>query len=149
MAGMPDLTPGDGQDLYARFKEARQRRDVDRMLALFRDDAEYRADPFEPVLTGDVAIRDYWTDVAAAQANVEFDVERLWVVGRTVLANWHGAFTRRSSAERVRERGFTTLELDEAGLVSRCRMWAISRTVGTDSSFTVEPETDPGGPDGR
>jgi hypothetical protein len=149
MTGMPDLTPGDGQDLYARVKEAWQGRDVDRMLALFREDAEYRSDPFEPALVGDVAIRDYWTGVAAAQANVEFDVERLWVVGRTVLANWHVAFTRRRTAERVRERGFTTMELDEAGLVARSRAWVVSRVVGTDSSFSVEPEAAPGGSDGR
>ena len=149
MAGMPDLMPGDGQDLYARFKEAWQRRDVDLMVVLFREDAEYRPDPFEPPLVGDVAIRAYWTAAAAAQANVEFDVERLWVVGRTVLANWHGAFTSRGTAERVRERGFTTMELDDAGLVARCRVWAVSRVVGTDSSFSAEPETVPGGSDGR
>ena len=102
------------------------------MLALFREDAEYRADPFEPALVGDVAIREYWNGVAAAQANVEFDVERLWVVGRTVLANWHVAFTRRRTAERVRERGFTTMELDEAGLVTRPGRGSVSRVVGID-----------------
>ena len=69
-------------------------------------------------------------DVAAAQANVEFDAERLWVVGRTVLANWHGAFTDAQHGERVRERGFMTMELDEAGLVTRCREWAVSRDGG-------------------
>ena len=149
MTVMPDLTPGDGQDVFARFKEAWQRRDVDQMLALFREDAEYRPDPFEPPLVGDIAIREYWTGVAATQANVEFDVERIWVTGRTVLANWHVAFTRRTTAERIRQRGFTTLELDEVGLVARSRAWVVARTVGTDSSFSVEPESAPGGTDGR
>lgn len=146
---MPDLTPGDGQDLLARFKEAWQRRDVDRMVELFRDDAEYRADPFEPALVGDVAIRAYWTAAAASQANVEFDAERIWVSGRTILASWHVAVTRRSTAERSRERGFMTLELDEAGLVARFRTWVVTRAVGRDSSFSAEPEAGPGGTDGR
>lgn len=149
MTGMPDLTPGDGQDVFARFKGAWQRRDVDAMLALFREDAEYRPDPFEPPFVGEVAIRGHWNQVAATQANVEFDAERVWVVKRTVLANWHVAYTRRSTAERCRERGFTTLELDEAGLVTRSRSWVVLRVVGTDSTFPAEPEADPGGSDGR
>ena len=71
------------------------------------------ADPFEPPLVGANAIREYWNEAAATQANVEFDAERVWVGGRTVLASWHGAFTRRATAERVRDRGFMTLELDD------------------------------------
>ena len=138
---MPELlTPGDGQDLLARFKAAWERRDPDRAVALFAEDAEYRFDPFEPPLVGHNAIREYWNEAAASQANVEFDAERVWAVNRTVLASWHAAFTRRASAERVRYRGFMTLELDDAGLVSRFREWAISRSVGVDGTFRPEPE---------
>ena len=135
---MPTLTPGDGQDLVDRFKRAWERRDVDAAVALFSDDAEYRVDPFEAPLTGANAIRAYWNDTAAAQTHVEFDAERVWVSGPTVLASWHAAFTRRSTAERVRQRGFMTLELDEAGLVTRFREWSIERTVGVDRTYRPE-----------
>ena len=146
---MPMLTPGDGQDLLARFKRARERRDVDLVMALFREDAEYRPDPFEAPLMGDLAIREHWNEAAATHGNVEFDAERVWVSGGTVLASWHGAITRRATAERIRERGFMTIELDDAGLVTRWRQWTVSRNVGIDASLRVEAETDQGGPDGR
>ncbi len=145
---MPNLTPGDGQDVLARFKGAWERRDVDAVMALFRDDAEFRPDPFEPAMTGDVAIREFWTRAAASFGHVEFDAERIWVSGTTVLASWHGALTRRTTAERSRQRGFMTLELDEAGAVIRMREWVATRVVGTDASFKVEPVEGQGGSDG-
>ncbi len=135
---MPTLTPGDGQDLVDRFKRAWERLDVDAAVALFREDAEYRVDPFEPPLSGANAIRTYWNDTAASQTHVEFDAERVWVSGPTVLASWHAAFTRRTTAERVRQRGFMTLELDGAGLVARFREWSIDRTVGVDRTYRPE-----------
>ena len=85
------LTPGDGQDLFARFKQAREDRDVDVLLELYREDAEYRPDPFAATLEGAVAIRAHWNEIAAAQVSVDFDAENIWVSGRTVLASWHSA----------------------------------------------------------
>jgi len=134
------LTPGDGQDLLARLKAAWERRDPDLAVAVFSEDAEYRFDPFEPPLVGHNAIREYWNEAAATQANVEFDAERVWVVARTVLSSWHAAFTRRATAERVRYHGFMTLELDDDGLVTRFKEWAIARSVGVDGTFRPEPE---------
>lgn len=125
------LTPGDGQDLLERYKRAWERRDVDLAVSLFRQDAAYRFDPFEPELVGANAIRAYWNEAAATQVDIEFDAERVWTSGDTVLASWHVAFTRRATGERVRVRGFMTLELDALGQVSRFREWAIARTVGS------------------
>ncbi len=142
---MPTLTPGDGQDLLARLKQAWERRDVDGAMALFREDAEFRPDPFEPALVGELAIREWWTSVAATQAHIEFDAERIWVTGTTVLASWHAAVTTRATAQRVRQRGFLTAELDETLLVSRLREWTVARTVGVDATFRVESGEGPGG----
>ena len=131
---MPDtLTPGDGQDLFARFKRAWEKRDPDAMLALYRDDAEYQTDPFTPPLTGANAIRQHWNTIAAEQVHVDFDAERVWVSGRTVLASWHAAFTLEATAERIRVRGFSSIELDDEGLIARMRQWPVTRGVGTDS----------------
>ena len=146
-----DLTPGDGQDVLARFKEAREHRDPNLMLDLFADDAEYRGDPFEPGLGGAVAIREHWNRVAAEQADVEFDAERVWVSGRAVLASWHAAFTLQASGDRLRERGFLVLELDDVGLVSRLRAWPVVRVVAPGSvvGAGVVPAEAEEGQDGR
>jgi limonene-1,2-epoxide hydrolase len=132
------FTHGDAQDLLAAFKRARERRDPDAMLDLFDEGAEYRADPFEAALSGANAIRAYWNEVAASQANVEFDAERIWLAGATVLASWHGAHTRQADGGRVRSRGFMTFELNAAGRIERLRGWPIERPVGTDSTYTPE-----------
>ena len=91
-----------------------------------------KPDPFEPSLTDGNAIRAWWNEIAATRAQQEFDAERIWVSGRAVLASWHGAYTASATSERVRVRGFITLELDDQGLVERLRLWAIPRTVGVD-----------------
>ena len=132
------LTPGDAQDLLERYKRAWEQRNPDRAMELYRDDAEFRLDTFEEPARGANAIRAIWNDVAETQANVEFDAERTWAVGRTVLASWHVAFTQRATAQRVRIRGFSTFELDDAGLIERAKQWAVAKVVGTDSTFKIE-----------
>lgn len=145
---MPALTPGDGQDLFARLKRATEERDVDLAVSLFREDAEYRPDPFEEALVGANAIRATWNDAVASRANAELDAEQVWVVGRTVLARWHGAYTRRADAQRVRQRGFMTLELDDEGRIARLREWTLTREVGIDGTFSPEGEAAGGGTHG-
>ena len=105
------------------------------MLELYAEDAEYRLDPFMPPLVGANAIRRHWNALGASQDHIEFDAERVWVSGRTVLGSWHAALTQRVSADRVRLRGFSTMELDDAGLIVRMREWPVTRTVGIDSSY--------------
>lgn len=139
-----NLTPGDGQDLFARFKRAWEEREPDAMLELYAKDAEHRVDPFEEPMTGLVAIREHWNDVAASQDHVEFDAERIWVSGGTVLGSWHVAFTDRATADRVRVRGFSTMELDDQGLIIRLREWPIRRVVGVDSSYKQRAASEAG-----
>ena len=130
-----NLTPGDGQDLFASFKRAWEGRDPDAMLELFSDDAEYRIDPFMDPLIGLNAIREHWNGVVAAQDHIEFDAERVWAVGRTILGSWHVALTERATAERVRIRGFSTMEVDDEGRIARMREWPVRQVVGVDSSY--------------
>jgi hypothetical protein len=143
---MPNLTPGDAQDLLATLKRGWEERDPETIVGLFNEDAEFRADPFAEPLNGSLEIRRHWNALCAAQAHVEFEPERVWISGMAVLASWHGAHTRRSTAERVRSRGFIALELDDALTVTRWRGWPIERVVGLDGSFRTAEE---GAPDGR
>ena len=122
------------------FKQGWEQRAPDMIVELFDANAEYRPDPFAESLQGVNAIRALWNDICAVQTHVEFDAERVWVSGSTVLASWHAAYTRRSSAERVRARGFMTLELNDGKprRVQRFKQWPLERVVGSDSTFAAE-----------
>ena len=133
-----ELTHGEGHDLLEDYKRAWEARDTELVMSLFAPDAEYREDPFEDPRRGANAIRAMYNDIAAGSTNAEFDAERVWVSGRTVLASWHAAFTRRETAERIRVRGFFTFELDEEGLIERVREWSHRRVVGTDSTLRAD-----------
>lgn len=135
---MPTLTHGAAQDLLAEMKRGWEGRLPDVIVDLFAEDADYRESPFTQPLSGLNAIRQRWNDICARQANIDFDAQRIWVSGTTVLCSWHAAYTRRRTAERVRVRGFTTLELNGDGKVWRLRQWPVSRVVGTDETFRRE-----------
>jgi len=139
---MAAYTHGDAQDLLEKYKRAWEKRSPDMALELYSPDAELRIDPFEEPATGLNAIRELWNEVAATQDHVEFDAERIWVVERTVLASWHVAFTRSSTSERIRIRGFSTFEVDAAGLIQRQRQWAQSRVVAQDSTHRAVEGSD-------
>jgi ketosteroid isomerase-like protein len=135
---MTTFTHGDAQDLLAAFKRGWERRAPDELLELFDPDIDYRADPFAESLLGLNPVHALWNDLAASQAHVEFDAERVWVSGNTVLCSWHAAYTRRATAERVRARGFMTLELGDDRRVVRLRQWPNERVVGVDRTFEAE-----------
>ncbi|MFI5254402.1 MAG: hypothetical protein ACHQ15_02955, partial [Candidatus Limnocylindrales bacterium] len=78
--------------------------------------------------------------IVAAIANVDWDVERIWLSGDRVLASFHAAWTDRTSAERSRTRGFLAFELDPDGLVQRLKDWSRTKPVGRDATFSpIEP----------
>lgn len=135
---MTTLTHGDAQNLLDAWKRGLERRSPDDLLELCDRDIDFRPDPFAEPLIGLNAVHAHWNGLAASQANVEWDAERIWVSGNTVLTSWHGAYTRRETAERVRTRGFMTLELTDDGHVQRVRQWPAERAVGTDRTFEAE-----------
>jgi hypothetical protein len=138
---MAIFSHGDAQNLLDAWKRGVERRSPDELLELCDRDIDFRPDPFAEPLIGLNAVHAHWNDFAASQANVEFDAERIWLNGNTVLASWHGAYTRRATAERVRIRGFMTLELNDDRRVQRLRQWPAERVVGTDRTFDADPES--------
>jgi hypothetical protein len=140
---VPDsLMPGDGQDVLARYRRALEKRDPELMMEIYADDPTYRPDSFSNDLVGANAVRAHWNALAASQAHVDFDTERSWVSGRTVLSSWHGVFTVRTTAERIRMRGFSTMELDTDGRIVRQRDWPSSKSIGIDSRHRPEPASE-------
>ena len=142
---MAGLTHGDVQDLVDRLKRAWEKRDVDAFLDCLAEDAELRPDPFTPPLGDRTAVRAWANDIAAGVTHAEADAERIWLAGDTVLVAFHGAWTDRRTAARNRVRGVLAIELDPELRIQRARAWALSRTVGTDSS--IAPTGEPAGAD--
>jgi len=140
---MQPLTHGEAQDLLERYKTAWERRDPDLAMELYRDDAEHRDQPFREPFRGANEIRAMWNDIALNEANVEFDAERTWTSGSSVLASYHAAYTDRTTGERIRIRGFMTVELDDRRRISRLREWPAAQVVGIDSTFRPDQPARP------
>jgi ketosteroid isomerase-like protein len=127
---MRAIQHGDAQDLLDAYKRAWEGRDVDAVMDLYAADAEHRDHPFRDAIVGHGAIRAMWNDIAANEVDIEFDAEGIWVSGATVLASWHAAYTDRTNADRVRMRGFLTMELDDARRITRLREWPVAQVIG-------------------
>jgi ketosteroid isomerase-like protein len=117
------LDHGSAADLLERYGRAWQEFDGDDWTELFTEDVEYHEDPFEAPVVGHNAVRAYLLEESQRQQDVEFTVERHWVVAPTVLAVWHASYVRRSDLARVRLAGFLTMEIADDGRIARFREW--------------------------
>ena len=71
-----------------RYARAWEEADDEAAGALFTEDATYRADPFGEPYSGREAIRGYWREATAKQANVEVTVGRTMTDGTRGLVEW-------------------------------------------------------------
>ena len=117
-------------DLLDRYGRAWKAFDGDAWTDLFTDDVEYHEEPFESPMVGHNAVRAYLLEASGRQQDVEFTVERHWVVAPTVLAAWHASYVRRSDLARVRLAGFLTMEIADDGRIARFREWWHRRESG-------------------
>ena len=105
-----------------RFVAAWTTFDGDLLVSLFRPDAEYHRDPFESPLVGHNALRADLLAAAERESQLEFEIQRHWVSGGTILAEWRASFVERTSRDRVRVAGFSTFEMAD-GRCIRYRQW--------------------------
>ena len=110
-------------DLLDRYGQAWETFDGDSWTDVFTDDIEYHEDPFDPPMVGHNAVRAYLLEASERQQDVEFTVERHWVVVPTILAVWHASYVRRTDLARVRLAGFMTMEIAADGRIARFREW--------------------------
>ena len=110
-------------DLLERYGQAWETFDGDSWTDVFTDDIEYHEDPFDPPMVGHNAVRAYLLEASERQQDVEFTVERHWVVAPTILAVWHASYVRRTDLARVRLAGFMTMEIAADGRIARFREW--------------------------
>ena len=113
------------EDLLDAMTHARVAFDGDAWVALFTEDSEVHLDPFGPPLVGHNALRAALLEASRVEEQVEFTVERHWVVPPTILASWHLSYVHRVTRARVRCAGFVTLEVAGDGRVARARWWSI------------------------
>ena len=110
-------------DLLDRYGRAWEAFDGDAWTELFTEDVEYHEEPFGSPMVGHNAVRAYLLEASERQQDVEFTVERHWVVDPTVLAVWHASYIRRSDGARIRLAGFLTMEIADDGRIARFREW--------------------------
>ncbi|MEJ8571022.1 nuclear transport factor 2 family protein [Microbaculum marinum] len=100
--GGPQLDRAQVEAWLAAYGTAWVERDADKAAALFSKDATYHEKAFEPVMTGQDAIRDYWQTVTADQRDITFR-STLWSVSDTVaIAHWAAELTLASAGKQAR-----------------------------------------------
>ena len=120
---MTDPTYAAAGDLLERYARACRDWDGDAFVELHTPDAEVLRGPFEAALVGHNALRKALLDASATEEQVEFLIERHWVVASTILAAWHASYVDRQTRARERLAGFATFEIAGDGRINRARYW--------------------------
>jgi ketosteroid isomerase-like protein len=96
-------------DTYRRlvdtFGAAWERGDVEAILAAFTPDATFLETPFGTPAKGIVAIRDYWKDIPATQADLSFRSGEIYTAGPWFATEFRCTYRRRRTGEWVDARG--------------------------------------------
>jgi uncharacterized protein (TIGR02246 family) len=108
--------------LIDAFGRAWEAGDVDGVLAVFTPDAVFQESPFGPQEKGTGAIRAYWKDLPANQAEVSFRSGEIYVAGPWFATEFDCAYRRRRTGQRVEARGAIFCETKE-GKISEMRLY--------------------------
>lgn len=107
------------EEWAARYAQAWQGADGDAAGALFTEDATYRSDPFGDARRGRDAIRSYWREATAAQANIEVKIGRIVADGSRAVVEWWAQMD--SDGTPATLPGALILDFDESGLCRALR----------------------------
>lgn len=107
------------EDWAERYARAWEDADDEAAGALFTQDATYRSDPFREPRRGRDAIRAYWREVTASQANVKVAVGQPVVEGPCAVVEWWTQMD--NDGTPVTLPGALILEFDESGLCRALR----------------------------
>ena len=110
------------RELVDTFGAAWERGDVEAIASLFTPDAVFLETPFSDKAVGIAAIRDYWKDVPANQAEVSFRSGEIYGAGPWFATEFRCTYRRRRTGEQVDARGAIFCETKD-GKVSEMRMY--------------------------
>jgi uncharacterized protein (TIGR02246 family) len=110
------------RELVDTFGAAWERGDVEAIASLFTPDAVFLETPFSETAVGTPAIRDYWKDVPANQAEVSFRSGEIYAAGPWFATEFRCTYRRRRTGERVDARGAIFCETKD-GKISEMRMY--------------------------
>jgi len=108
--------------LVDTFGAAWERGDIEAIAGVFAPDATFIETPFSAPLKGIAAIRDYWKDMPANQAEVSFRSGEIYVAGPWFSTEFRCVYRRRRSGDWVDARGALFCETKE-GKISEMRMY--------------------------
>src|SRR5437773_2548695 len=124
--------------LVDAFGRGWERGDPEEILSVFTADAVFLETPFSDKETGHAAIRRYWTDLPANQAEVTFRSGEIYVAGPWFATEFRCTYRRRPRVRYGRGR------LDLLGDARRARRAGLGGECG--GGIHVRPEA-PGGPE--
>jgi ketosteroid isomerase-like protein len=95
---------------------------VDEIASVFAPDAVFRETPFGQPSAGLEAIRAYWRDVPANQAEVTFKAGEIYIAGPWFATEFRCTYRRRRTGDWVDARGAIFCET-KGGKIGEMRMY--------------------------
>ena len=117
-----EAAPAIYRELVDTFGAAWERGDLEAIASVFTPDAVFLETPFSDKTVGLAAIREYWRDVPANQAEVSFRSGEIYVAGPWFATEFRCTYRRRRTGEWVDARGAIFCETKDAK-VSEMRMY--------------------------
>src|ERR1700693_1863221 len=108
--------------LVDTFGVAWERGDVEAVLAVFTPDATFVETPFSTPAKGIAAIREYWQDIPATQADLSFRSGEIYSAGPWFATEFRCTYRRRRTGEWVDARGAFFCETKDE-MISEMRMY--------------------------
>lgn len=116
------ITAERARELLDTFARGWSRAQPDVILQIFASDARFIETPFSEPLTGNEAIRKYWSEVPYHQSEITVTTGEVFLAGPWFAAEFKTVFRRRRTGEWVVARGSLFCESDGM-LVTEMRMY--------------------------
>ncbi len=110
------------RELLEAFGRGWERGDVEAIVSVFAPDAVFVETPFSEHSAGLDAIRAYWKDVPANQAEVSFKSGEIYVAGPWFASEFRCRYRRRRTGDQVDARGAMFCETKD-GKITEMRMY--------------------------
>ena len=112
-----------GRKLVSEFEAGWSKGDVNRIMALFTEEAVFLETPFAEPIRGSVGIRRYWSDVPVNQAEIKVTSGEIYAAGPWFSTEFKATFRRRRTGEWIEARGALFCETDGSRITEMRMYW--------------------------